>query len=437
MGVKVLKDKSYGNITISMLSKIVAIIAYFGSDIVCARILPLQDYASWIYYTSIKTMLAYMAYFGLNTSTKVIIARTENENEKLECLKASIRIRAMINILFAVIITCFSQFMAIKLDSQNKYPNFSAMFWAMGLLVLLESFFEFYKQLSYGLNNYKLLLQVNCLEFGSNLMFTFLFLIVWKSIFGVLWATAISGMIAFFSCTLLVKKRYAYSTQKMDKKKERSIQKQLLKYAFPLLACDIANLITLELDTSMIGYLSGEEQVAFYNIGKKLVSKAGHVNLAIASGIMTSFAVINSKNITEQSRRFKKFFGINLTAAICVCFGLLFLALGGVKFIYGQVYSGAQKIIFLLIPYYIMFAVSTFLALFLDFQGKTTFRSIISILSILLNFMLNYIFIPQHGAIGATATTLVSQMVYFCFTCFASINVWRQYRKQYKKDFSL
>lgn len=425
-------EPAYGNIGLSMTSKIVAVTAYFGTDVLCARILSLQEYAAWVYYTSVKTMLAYIVYLGLNTSAKVVVARSGNERERREYIKAGMRLRSMINIFFAVMITCFSQYLAMELDKQNRYSNFPVMFWAMGLLVLFESFFEFYKQLGYGLENYKFLLQVTSIEFVSSIVFTFLFLLVWKNVFGALWAAIASGIFTVFVCTGLLKKKYAYTQQRLDKKRENDIWKILLKYAFPLLACDLANLIALELDTSMIGFLSGGDQITIYNIGKKLVSKAGHVNLAIAGGVMTSFAVVNRDNIKVQRQKFKKFFVLNMCAAICVCLGLLFMAFGGVTLIYGKTYAGAKTVILLLIPYYLMFAASSFWALFLDFQGKTSFRSIVSIISTGVNLILNYIFIPKYGAAGATVTTLGSQAIYFAFTGLSAMHLWRKYKKQYQ-----
>lgn len=425
-------EPAYGNIGLSMASKIVAVVAYFGTDVLCARILSMQDYAAWVYYTSVKTMFSYIVYLGLNTSAKVVVARSRNEKERLEYMKAGIRLRSVINVIFAVMLTCFSQFMALELDKQKQYPNFSVMFWAMGLLVLFESFFEFYKQLSYGLENYKFLLQVTAIEFGSHMVFTFLFLLVWKNVFGVLWAALASGVFTVFVCSGMLKKQYAYTEQVLDRKRENNIWKMLLKYAFPLLACEIANLIALELDTSMIGFLSGGDQITIYNIGKKLVSKAGHVNLAIAGGVMTSFAVIHGENIKNQRQKFNKFFRLNILAAICVCLGLFLMAFWGVELIYGKSYAGAKWVILLLIPYYLMFAVSSFWALFLDFQGRTSFRSVVSMISTGINLVLNYIFIPKYGAVGATVTTLGSQAIYFAFTGFSSMYLWKQYHKRYK-----
>lgn len=423
-----MKDKTYGNIVLATVSKGIAVVAYFGADIVAARILPLQEYASWVFYVSIKTMLAYIAYFGLNTSVKVMIARSASEEERLECLKAGMKLRLLLNCIFAVAVTCFSQVIAHALDAEGKYVNFTYMFWAMGLLVAFECFFEFYKQLSYGMNNYRLLLLVSGVEFGSNFILTAVCLLIGRSVFGIIWANVISGALTIIVCALVIDKKYAFRTKALGVKKETYIWKQLLKYAFPLLACEIANLVALELDTSMIGVLSSQEQIAFYNIGKKLVSKAGHINLAIAGGVMTSFAIVNQVNYKEQARRFKKFFCLNMAAALGVCLVLLFFAFGGVALIYGAEYVGAKNVILMLIPYYIMFAVSSFMALFLDFQGKTTYRSIVSVISVVLNLVLNFIFIPLYGAIGATSTTLFSQAVYFGFVCVSGINVWKRYK---------
>lgn len=423
-----MKDNSYNNIVFSMASKAIAVIAYFGADILCARILPMQDYASWVYFTSVKTMLAYIAYFGLNTSTKVLVAQRTNEKERLKYLKVSIKIRTIVNLLFAILITALSQFLATRLDGQNQYSSFTDIFWFMGLLVLFESFFEFYKQLSYGLNDYKQLLQVTVIEFGSNIIVTFFFVMVLRNIYGALWACIISGIISLLACIFLLNKNYMCRAKNLNIADETVVWKQLFKYAFPLLACDIANLIALELDTGMIGLLSSKEQVVFYSIGKKLVSKAGHVNLAIAGGVMTSFAIINHDNYIEQKKRFKKYMIINLMASLGVCIGLLFFALCGVGLIYGKDYTGAKTVILLMVPYYCMFAVSSFLALFLDFQNKTTFRSVVSIISTGLNLVLNLVYIPRHGAIGAIIATLISQMVYFIFVCLSSIKIWR-YKK--------
>ena len=218
-----MKDNSYNNIAFSIASKGIAVIAYFGADILCARILPMQDYASWVYFASIKTMIAYIAYFGLNTSAKVLVAQKTNEEERLKCLKASIKIRVIINLLFAALITVFSQFLAEKLDGQKQYSGFSDIFWVMGLLVLFEAFFEFYKQLSYGLGDYKLLFQVTSIEFGSNIVLTFFFLLVWRNIFGVLWACIISGSMSVLVCAFLLNRNYVCKAKKLNKVEEMVI----------------------------------------------------------------------------------------------------------------------------------------------------------------------------------------------------------------------
>lgn len=423
---KLLRDISW-----TVWAKAVAMLFFFLTDVVIARVLSVDEYGEWTFFYSIKTMLAYLCYFGIDHATKLVIARVEDADRQRKFFRVALAMRVIINLLFAFLICAVGEQLVLLFDAKNVYGDLKYLIRFGGILASFNAFQEFFKAVGYGIKDNKTAFWVTLYEFMGAFVFVFLGVMLFKDNRGVLYGYLTAGMVTLFLSLAVFQKRDGMLIKPQGSYDNKEIVLEILKYALPLLLANIANLISLELDTVMLGMLNGSEQVAMYNIGKKICSKAGQVNLAIATGSMASFAIINAENVKKKLEDLKKLQMLNFLATMGIGIALVPFAIWGVPIIYGDKYVGAVRIMLWFIPFYLMYGTSIFYAIFMDYRGKSTLRSIYSVVSIVLNVVLNYFFIPKYGAAGAVWTTLLSQGPYMLFVLFSAKGMIKKIKRDY------
>ena len=85
--------KAFINISWSFMAKIVAIVFVFLTDIVIARTMSIEDYASWTYFFSIKTMMIYICDLGIKDCCfqKCEFCSARDNNKSLPASKNNFR----------------------------------------------------------------------------------------------------------------------------------------------------------------------------------------------------------------------------------------------------------------------------------------------------------------------------------------------------------
>lgn len=106
-----LEDRLFSNIIWSFTAKVSAMLFYFIADIFYARFLGLTAYAEWVFFFSITYMAFCIGWFGINTSSKVHIA---NSNEREKCLGAAIGVRITVSIIMFIAIIVIPPFYHTK-----------------------------------------------------------------------------------------------------------------------------------------------------------------------------------------------------------------------------------------------------------------------------------------------------------------------------------
>ena len=410
------------------MAKIVAIVFVFVTDIIIARLVSIEDYAAWTYFFSIKTMMIYVCDLGVNAGAKIVVSKSSNATQRGKIIKACLKIRCVSALAVSALITLSSGWW-IKLfaDEQGSYGQIYSFLPLIGIIVFGGTMMEFFKQLGYGIPDLQFTFYSNLLDYGLYLLFAIIALFATKSVWGLGVGCALAGAMASILGGILLNRKYSFFQSQLYHDEAKEYEYNLIRNAIPLLAISLANLMAMELDTIMLGMFSSPEQVAIYNVGKKICSKAPHINIAISAGIMTAFAVITKDNVKQKWKEYKKYFIVNLLATMGIVFCLGIFAIWGINIIYGKEYSGARLIILCLLPYYIMFAVKVYMSLFLDFQNKLTMRSIIMLVSLMTNAVINFFLIPYYGAMGAAFSTLITEIPNFAYAMGANIVFWKKH----------
>lgn len=424
----ILKDKMYCNTFYTLSAKAVAMILYMLADICIARIMAKSEYGEWSYFYSILSMVFWIAWFGINISSKVHVAKSFEEKEKLDFyVKSAFILRCIVSTIFVLIYYICIRGLKDRLCAVDKYPHMFMLFLIGSIIVFFSTFSEFFKDLYIGLMDFKKNLIISCIEYGGYFLFGVGLLWCLKNVF--LMENYILGIALGYGLSLLCVTIYGYLGIRkhlyVNKLIDYSGVKEILKYAMPILLMSFGALIILELDTVMIGSYYEGEQVAIYSIAKKVCSKASHINIAMATASMAEFSIINKKNILEKKKLFAKIMKLNtmITLLIVAMFLVVFPFL--VKLLYGQEYVDAYKILYALTPYYVMNGYCLYMSNLLDYQKKANLRSVFYIIMIMIDVILNMIWISKFGAMGAALATSVSIVPYFIFLINASRRIFK------------
>lgn len=415
------------NTTLSFMGKAVGMLSLVLLDIVIARRLSVDGYAEWVYFFSVLTMLFFVGWLGINASAKVAVSHCMTKTDKECCLTGAMILRICGSGIISMILTALLLALSGRLGYPDKYPNLKALILYAGFLIFFNSFTEFYKEILMGLERFGMLFFITVLEYVGYLVFACLLLFKNTSVICVARAYCFSGLTVFAAGFIFLRREYSLFRQSLfQTERIPAFIREVAAYAVPLLLVGMGLVILIEIDTFMLGVLSSKDEVAMYNIGKSLNSKAAHINYSIAVGAMTPFAIIDRASHGEKRKQFNKISAVNGFATILIALALFFLAPVMIRLLYGEEYTTAGSVTRMLVPYYLLYSLSTFYSTFLDFRGMAKARSLSYIGIIALDIVLNYVLIPQWGADGAALATSISLLPYTVTVIILSEREWKK-----------
>ena len=188
----------------------------------------------------------------------------------------------------------------------------------------------------------------------------------------------------------------------------------IIKFSFPLIFVTLGTILLNMGDRYVLDFYRGLDEVGIYTFAFKIASIANMVvlqgiNLAILPIALKSFASEEGKIYLSKIMTF-------LTLVLC----LMFLTISFLPskifefFARNNDYMQAQVIIPFLLFAYIFDGLRTIFSYHMLFVKKTIWIAVITLSSAALNIILNILFIPKYGIMGAASTTLFTSFI----TCF-------------------
>lgn len=428
---KVKGDKLGQNTLFSLSAKAVAAVFYFITDIIIANILDKDTYGEWCFFYSIAAMLFLIIGFGINSSIRVKVARERESREKQNsCICIGLNFRFFIGAMAFLILCLVSAPLAYKLGYPIKYPDLKILILIGAFLCLANSFSEYYKAVYMGMEKFNYVFYLALAEYGGYFVFGLIFLYFSKSIYG-LEIGYIFALLTVIFCGRIfytkefAKQGYGRSTGVFEK----NIKKEVAIDAIPFLAAACGSLVFAEIDTFMLGTFSTPYEVGVYSIAKNLVNKVTNVNLAICAATMPPFANINKKNIANRRKLFNKILNVNTLIALVIMLVMATLGPIAISLLYGNAYLEAGQILRWLLAYFFLYMIQLVFSSIMDYQGYIKLRSFLYFMSMGLNIILNYWWIPTCGAKGAALATCVSMIPYDAFMIVSVIKIFNKYEE--------
>lgn len=219
-------------------------------------------------------------------------------------------------------------------------------------------------------------------------------------IFGIL--TSVASNI----CNFIHSRKYIDYKQKFNLELSKH-----LKYIFLFFGMSFVSSIYTILDTEMLGFLSNDTQVGYYTAATKLNK--------LSLGLLNSLIAVLLPRLSyyKQNNEDKKFIELSEKAASVVILlsipmvvGLITLAKPLVLVFSGEKYIEAIPAMNIISPIVFAISISTLIGTQIFPAIKKEKITLISIIcGAITNVVINTIFIPKYGAIGAALGTLIAE----------------------------
>lgn len=392
-------------------------IAFFTAPIF-TRILTPKDYGLVSLYCSWVSIIT--VFIGLNVGSSVGNARIKFADENIYSYLSSI---ITISLIPFVLILCVSIFF------NKQLVNILGLKSDLMFLLVLQSFSTFLIDLFVlKLDVYKEVEKSAILSLMQTILVIALSLILvikfdlkaTGRIIGQAIPTIVIGLLILI--TVYSKGKVFWNSK---------YNKFCLVFSLPLLGHSLGNLLYTQTDRIMLRWMISETELGVYSVSYALCSILMIIYMAFNNAWVPFYYDMKRDgeidSIIAHSKRY-----IRLFTLICVCF--LLISVDIFKLIAPKEYWDGIKIIPVLVLSFYFGFLYLFPANFEFYNCCTKLIPIGTILSALINIVINFLLIPKYGMIGASIGTFVSHFFLFVFHEFIALHIIKQ-DFEYKLDF--
>ncbi len=211
------------------------------------------------------------------------------------------------------------------------------------------------------------------------------------------------------------------------------IKDELVNFGIPLIPIALKTSILTYLDRIFITNMESVSETGLYSVGNQLslpiLFLAQAFNLAYLPWL---YKKLKLGNLEEEKRIIKlTYIYFFLIIAIAIVWGIItsFFTV----FIVGANYKGAESYIIWLSLGYAFTGMHMMVVAYIYYSKKIKLYNIVTIVVILSNVVLNYIFIESEGAVGAAQATMVVNVINFSLTWILATKVHKMPWKIFAK----
>ncbi|MGR9048634.1 flippase [Halobacillus faecis] len=367
------------------------------------RYLGPSDYGLYSFVLSLVFLFTPLVKFGLD---RIIVKELvkEPENEK-EILATGFFIQAIGGLLL-IVLSLISTYL-LSLDSFTK---------VLVLIVSLGYFFKCFDIIDYYFQS-KLNSKYSVIARGvafSVISITRIALLMFDAplIYFVI-ATALEVFLnAIGFIVLFIKKNENKTKWRLSYTRGKS----LFKDSLPLTISGVAVALYMKIDQTMIAQLSSEREVGFYSAATKLTEAWNFIPVAIMVSITPVLLKLRDSDWKKYVSKFEQVFTLLFVLGLCLAIPVSIFAEKIIYFLYGSSYLSSSSILSI----HIWTSIFIFIGLgrrpYILSESLFNYSMWTNLIGVTINILLNFIFIPKYGALGASYTTLISQffVTYFC-----------------------
>ena len=184
--------------------------------------------------------------------------------------------------------------------------------------------------------------------------------------------------------------------------------KALLKDSWPLLLSGATVVLYMRMDIVMVKLLSGEREAGMYAAAVRISEMGYFIPGALASSVLPWLLRSRGQGSGAYRGALQHYFDLSAALGYCIAVPTALLGPWLAPFLYGGEYAGAGAVL----QWHALAAVFVFSGVarsqYLTNEGRQRFSLMTTLLGAVVNFGLNWLLIPGHGAMGAAWATLAA-----------------------------
>ena len=188
--------------------------------------------------------------------------------------------------------------------------------------------------------------------------------------------------------------------------------KELLQEGWLLVAAGIAIYIYVDIDKFMLGsMLPDKSELGFYAAAVKISGILDLFPMTLASSILPKLTALKEKNHQDYLDKLQVYFDISTLIWLASAIPVSLLSHYIVQILYGSDFAPAGTLLSVYVWSQFNSCWGVARGTILTIESKLKFNLILTIIGAIVNLILNYIFIPTYGAMGATIATIVTYAI--------------------------
>lgn len=374
---------------------------------ITTRLLSPEQYGIASFYETIITLFSLVSFLGIDQGFMRYYYE-EKEYQRGDLLKKCIRFTGLIFLILIFISVILKKMKYVSINNDIYF------------LIILGSFIYILNRFTIIVIRMKQNIKFYSILITLNQVFKFLLIIIIYKKYGndykvIIYSSILASFITFFLGRYFEKE----SWKVYDKMKTE--MKEIIKYSFPLCFNVLAIWIFQSSDKIMLKYLSNTYQLGIYSASFKIIS----ILSLIQQGFTTFWTPIAYEKYTQDKNNltfFNKIFN-NIQILIFLGIILIFLIKDIIIYFLGTKYLEVNRVFPFLVFIPTMYLLSEITVLGLSFKKKSKLNMSLTIIVSLINIILNFLFIPNLGAIGAAISSGITYILFFVLRTFFSLKV--------------
>lgn len=346
-----------------------------------------NNYTSWISLFSI--------FVTLNLEASLISARQDYEDKFHDFIYSLALLTLTIGSIWTLVIVTFQNSISLFTGIDNVYLYTMAYYCAFIAIINLYQARERYE---YGYK--KTILVSTVLTLSTTLLSVLLVVILPNRLFGRICGVVVPSLVIGVVLFLLLYNKCMYSIT--------SYWKYAITICLPYIPHILAGSVLGSMDRVMIQRYCGSEYTALYS----LAYNCGIIVTVLTQSVNSAFSPwLIDKLIDNKIAEIKKVSKVYAAAFVYATVGIMLVAPEILLFLGGKDYRAAVFVITPIIMGCVCQFLYTMYANLEQIKKKTLGMAIGTMIAALINYLLNYAFIPRYGYIVAAYTTLVGYLI--------------------------
>ena len=189
---------------------------------------------------------------------------------------------------------------------------------------------------------------------------------------------------------------------------KKALSFRLLRESWYEIATQLTLLMLLRLDAVMVQAMRGETEAGYYSAAVRISEVAYFIPMMLAGFMLPPLMQRKQSGAPDYRDRVADYFGVSLAITLPIALGIVFTSGWLVSLLFGTGFLPAAPMLTVHAWALIPFALGIVRTQYLTIEGKLWANIPAVAAALIINIVLNWLWIPTHGGLGAAWATLIA-----------------------------